>query len=487
MADSRGHIRRSLVMLEAVRGPVLVSVALGLTVSALPFVSNAAFGPVMQAVADAGRGGNLSAVWELDGAMLSREDAPTAGFLGWLATPMPFAVLVVVWAASLVLAQALSFVKAWIDAQVEWKLLTAVRQRVHDHIQSLSMDFFTGTRSGVLMQRVQFEAAGVQRLLTDCLIPPAIDTVVLLAALVYLALLSWQMTIVALILSPLALMALRFAGARLQVATQLMLMTHRAMGGELEETLSGISEIQIFNAQQQRSEQFHEVSRSAAKSTAWMRIWMQAGTTGAQVFVAVSTVLVLIVGVAFSAGLGLTFAGLVVFVGFVPTMFASVQRIIQAYTTYKSTVPNVEATYELLDTRPTVYERRDAVAVDDVRGNVAFEDVVFGYTPQQKILDGLSFSVKEGETLALVGPIGSGKSTIFNLMLRFLTRNGGGSRWTATISAVWRCGRCESRFRNSLSSRSSRRIRYARTSAWPAATQATPRSRKRAGWRTFTA
>src|ERR1700754_4484893 len=113
----RTYIRRSAPMLGAVRGAVATSIVLGLTVSALPFVSNAAFGPVMQAVADAGRGGNLSAVWELDGAMLSREDAPTTGFLGWLATPMPFAVLVVVWAASLVLAQALTFVKAWIDAQ----------------------------------------------------------------------------------------------------------------------------------------------------------------------------------------------------------------------------------------------------------------------------------------------------------------------------------------------------------------------------------
>ncbi len=418
--SARTYLWRSVAMLSAVRGPVMASIALGLIVSALPFVSNAAFGPVMQAVADAGMSGNLSAVWELDGSMFSRSGDATSGLLGWLATPLPFVALIVVWAASLVLAQVLGFARAWIDAQVEWELLTAVRQRVHDHIQSLSLDFFTGARSGVLMQRVQLEAAGVQRLLTDCLIPPSVDAVVLLIALVYLVALCWQMTIIALVLAPLAIIALRFAGTRLQEATQRMLMAHRSMGGELEETISGISEIQVFNAQQQRSEQFHEASRSAAKSTALMRIWIQAGTNGAQVFVALSTVLVLIVGIAFSARLGLTFAGLVVFVGFVPTMFASVQRIIQAYTMYKSIVPNVDATYELLDTQPTVQERQDAVALGEVRGNVVFEDVMFGYSLEQKTLDGLTFSVNEGETLALVGPIGSGKSTIFNLLLRFL-------------------------------------------------------------------
>jgi ATP-binding cassette, subfamily B, bacterial len=97
-----------------------------------------------------------------------------------------------------------------------------------------------------------------------------------------------------------------------------------------------------------------------------------------------------------------------------------VERIIQAYTMYKAIVPNVDATFELLDTQPTVKDTAHAVALGEVRGNVVFEDVVFGYAAQHKILDELSFSVAAGETLALVGPIGSGKSTVFNLLLRVL-------------------------------------------------------------------
>ena len=322
-----------------VRGAVVLSIVLGLTVSALPFVSNAAFGPVMQAVAHAGMGGNLAGVWDLDGSLLSRGDGATSGPFGWLATPLPFVVLLTIWAVALVAAQVLGFVKSWIDAQVEWKLLTVIRRRVHDHIQSLSLDFFTGTRIGALMQRVQLEAAGVQRLLTVCVIPPSVDAVVLVVALAYLIALSWQMTIVALVLSPFAFVALRFTGRSLQAATQRMMMAHRSMGGELEETVSGISEVQVFNAQQRRSERFHEASESAAKSIAMMLIWTNAGTTSAQVLIALSTVLVLIVGVAFSASFGLTFASLVVFVGFVPTMFAAVQRIVTAYSAYKSDLP----------------------------------------------------------------------------------------------------------------------------------------------------
>jgi ATP-binding cassette subfamily B protein len=405
-------------MLRAVRGFVVVSILLGLIASALPYISAAAFGPMMQVIADAGESGNLSRVWDLQGPVL----ATKGDLLGSMAGPVvPFAVLLAAWAISLLLTQLMYFVNAWVGAKVDRLLVTDIRQRVHDHIQTLSLDFFTASRSGALMQRVLTESAGVQRLLTDCLIPPLIDAVVLILAICYLLAISWQMTIAALILTPLALVSLRFAGRHVQAATRRLLDADRAMAAELEETVSGASEIQTFNAQPMRSRRFHEVSDRAAKSDASIVVWMQGTVNGSQVFVALSTIVVLLVGIGYSARFGLTFAGLMVFTGMVPTMFGAAQRVLGAYTTYHAVAPNVASTYELLDTRPTVKEPADAVALPgEVHGNLVFEDVTFGYTQDQTVLDGLSFSIAEGETVALVGGIGSGKSTVFNLLLRFL-------------------------------------------------------------------
>ncbi|ART74054.1 ABC transporter ATP-binding protein [Mycobacterium dioxanotrophicus] len=403
-------------MLRPVRGLLVVLLLLGVVASALPYLTVAAFGPMMQVVADAGRSGNLSGVWDLRGPLVARDN----GLLRSLAGSVPFAVMLAVWAGSLLLAQGMYFVNAWVGTKVERALVVDIRQRVHDHMQTLSLDFFTGSRSGELIQRVTTESAGVQRLLTDCLLPPVIDAVVLVVVIGYLLAISWQMTVAALLLTPLALLVLRFAGRQVQAVMRRVMNANRTMASEVEQTVSGIAEIQLFNAQPVRSRRFRAASQDAAKSDADSVVWMQATVNGSQIFVALSTVVVLIIGVAYSATFGLTFAGLLVFAGMVPTMFGAAQRVLGAYTTYQSVAPNAAATYELLDTQPTVHEPADAVDLGHVRGNVVFEDIAFGYTSDRPVLDGLSFSVAEGETVGIVGGIGSGKSTVFNLVLRFL-------------------------------------------------------------------
>ena len=111
---------------------------------------------------------------------------------------MPLGVIFLIWAGAVVAGLFLQFVKTAIDARLAQSLQRDIRQRIHDHLQSLSLDFFTGEPSGSLMQRVLMEASSVQRLLTQSLIPPIVEIVVLVLALLYLLVLSWQMTIVAL-------------------------------------------------------------------------------------------------------------------------------------------------------------------------------------------------------------------------------------------------------------------------------------------------
>ncbi len=420
--SARPYIRRALGLLGHHKVIVALSILMALLTTLIPFVYSAAFGPLMAILGGvAADPSKWDGIWNLTGRLYSKPNAAElTGFQGWLATPLTFATIFAIWASALVLSHLTSFARAWLDSKLDQRLITDIRQQVYDHMQSLSLDFFTGGKTGALMQRVSSESSGVQRLLTQVLLTPLIDTVVLLIAFIYLLGLSWKMTLVAIALGPLALLMFRYTSGKLQKSAMQMALSGRDLGAELEETISGMADIQVFNAQKKRSARFNAVSKASARFNAEMIAWVYAGASGAQIFIALSTALVLLVGIMFGRQLGLTIASIIVFVQFVPQMFGPVQRLIKSYTDYQSLVPNVVSTYQLLDTKSTVVEKPGAKDLGEVHGDITFDNVHFGYSPTQKVLNGLSFNIKEGETIAFVGPIGCGKSTIMNLTLRFL-------------------------------------------------------------------
>ena len=437
MMSARPYIGRAIRLLAEHKGLTAITMLLSLMVTLFPFVVSIAFSSIFQILGPlagpkppGAQGTSVpgtGSIWDMSAPLFGKTDTSWLADYGlaWLATPLTLKTVLIIWASALVLSQLLGFLRAWIVAQLEARLLRGIQQNIYDHLQSLSLDFFTGGQTGALMQRVLSEAAGVQRLLTQVLLYPLVDIIVLIIVLGYLLALSWQMTLVSFVLAPAVLLMFRYTSRKMQEAARGMAMSGRELGAELEETITGIADIQIFNAQQRRSARFSEASKVAAKNSAGMMAWMGFSNSGAQIFIAMSTALVLIVGIMYHPQFGLTLAAVIAFVQMTPQMFGVVQRLIATYTQYQAQVPNVVATYELLDTKPTVVEKPGAKNLGEVHGNIKFENVVFGYSPTQKVLNGLSFEIQEGETVAFVGPIGCGKSTIMNLLLRFLDPESG--------------------------------------------------------------
>jgi ABC-type multidrug transport system fused ATPase/permease subunit len=428
--SARPYIGRALRLLTKHKSLTATTILLSLLVTLFPFIVSIAFASIFQILGPlAGQGAsavnpNMS-IWERTAPLFGKTDAGSLGGLSWLATPLTLRTILIIWAGALVFSQLLSFLRSWVMAHLEARLLRSLQRSIYDHLQSLSLDFFMGGQTGALMQRVLSEAAGVQRLLTQVMLYPLVDVVVLIIVFVYLFALSWQMTLVSFVLAPLVLLMFRYTSRRMLEAAKGMAMSGRELGAELEQTISGISDIQTFNAQERRSERFAVASKKAAKNSAAMMAWMGFSNSGSQIFIAASTALVLIVGIMYYPRFGLTLAAVIAFVQMTPQMFGVIQRLIATYTLYQSFVPNVVATYELLDTKPSVKEKPGAKSLGEIHGDIKFENVIFGYTKEQKILNGISFDIREGETIAFVGPIGCGKSTIINLLLRFLDPESG--------------------------------------------------------------
>ena len=419
------YVRRALKMLGNHKGIVTATMLLTLLMNLAPFVVAAAFGPIVQILGEAARGDKMGNVWSLTGSLFGTAQPGATGFSAWLSTPLSFTTIFIIWASATVGVVLLRLVNTWMMAVFENNLHAEIQERVYNHIQNLSLDFFTGGKTGALMQRILNETQNVQRMLTQVLLPPLVQAIALIIALAYMIGLSWQMTLVSFALAPVAFILFRYTLKKLEQAANDSMLTNRDLSSELNESISGMADIQVFNAQRKRSRRFSTAVRSAARTTARVFIWMQISNTNSEVYIAVTSALVLGLGIVFGPRFGLELGGVIAFWGLVPNTFTPIQGIISSYTAYQSMLPGIIATYELLDERPTVVEKPNARELPEVHGNVKFDHVNFGYSPMQKILNGISFEIKEGETVALVGPIGCGKSTIMNLLLRFLDPDSG--------------------------------------------------------------
>lgn len=432
--DARPYIKRALKLLSHHKSAVIWSSVLTLIGALLPFVVSASFGPLLEILGNAARGSGMDNVWGLTGSLYKPLPPPGAevtaappltGIRGWLGTPLTFSTIFIIWAVATIGSAALRFVQMWMTSNLEQKIVAEIQGRVYDHLQTLSLDFFTGGKTGGLMQRVLNESQNVQKLITQVLLTPILDVFVLIVALLYLFGMSWQMTLVSFALGPVAFWLFRVTMNKLQSSANHMMEVSRDLNSELNESLTGMADIQIFNAQQKRSGRFATLAHETANQTAKLFMWMHLSNSNSLIYVALSTALVLLVGIQYGPRFGLGLGALVTFTLFIPNMFAPVQRVITSYSTYKSLVPGIVATYELLDTKPTVVEKPNARKLGNIHGDIKFENVVFGYTPFKKILDDISFEIREGEIIAFVGAIGCGKSTIMNLLLRFLEQDAG--------------------------------------------------------------
>src|ERR1043165_9164462 len=265
--SARPYIGRSLKLLGEHKGAVIFTTVLTLVGALTPFLVSASFGPLVEILGNAARSTGMSNVWSSTGSLYKAGPSAT-GLQAWLATPLSFTTIFIIWAAATVGSAVLRFVQMWKTSNLEQRIVSQLQSRVYDHVQTLSLDFFTGGKTGALMQRVLNESPNVQKLITQVMLTPILDVIVLITALFYLFGMSWQMTLVAFALGPVAFVLFRFTMGKLQKSSESMMKTARELNSELNESLTGMSDIQIFNAQEKRSGRFASLAQSTANDTA---------------------------------------------------------------------------------------------------------------------------------------------------------------------------------------------------------------------------
>ena len=305
------------------------------------------------------------------------------------------------------------------------QLLKRLRLDIFKHVQRLSMRFFDKEGTGDLMSRLVNDSEVIGNLFSQSLIQALGSMFNLTAIVVAMFALNWQLALVTLIVVPIMFAATRFFSARARIAQRRTRETLGHLSEHLEEDLTSVREIQAFRREDQNIQHFER------DSAAYRDASVQAASITA-IFAPTMDVLST-VAIAIVAGVGgwlafndvVTVGVVVAFLAYVDRFFRPVQQISTFYTQMQAAFAASERVFELLDTPPTVVDRQDAISLPAVEGSVRFNNVNFGYEEDEMILTGLSLEAKPGETVALVGATGAGKSTIINLVSRFYDVNSG--------------------------------------------------------------
>lgn len=300
------------------------------------------------------------------------------------------------------------------------KLMKSLRVRVFSHIQRLSLDFFTGEKAGRIMTRMTSDIEALSELLQDGII----NLVFQLFTLVYVVSVLFTMnvrlaTIVVLLILPvMTLMTLWFRD-RSEKGYQKVRERIADVMADLQESLAGIRIVAAYNRHRYNEVEHRNIvgdHKVANDETARVSAVYGPGTETVGI---VAQAIVLLIGARMVLDGALRPGELIAFVLYVSAFFAPIQQLVQLYSMYQSGQAAIAKIRDLLDIDPGVAEKPDAVELPPIDGEITFSGVSFEYVEGQPVIRDLNVTVAAGETFALVGTTGAGKSTIAKLVTRF--------------------------------------------------------------------
>jgi ATP-binding cassette subfamily B protein len=318
--------------------------------------------------------------------------------------------------------------QTYLTASVGNKVMGALRVRLFSHLQSMELSFFTRTKTGIIQSRLQNDVGGVANVLTNTMSSILGNTVTVIAALVAMLLLNWQLTIVAVVLMPILVIAQRRLGqvrARIATKTQESLSDMTAI---TQETLSvsGILLSKSFNRQP------FETARYSAENETQIGLQVKETMSGQWFFAMVHIFLSSIPAIVYLVSAWLLGDGSTDITSGTIVAFTTVQaRLLFPLMAIMQTALNLQTSsalfariFEYLDLRPAIKDRPDAVAIPAgaTVGEIEFRDVTFRYPDsrpsERPTLDDISFTILPGQFAAFVGASGAGKTTVSYLVPR---------------------------------------------------------------------
>ncbi|MFW5709036.1 MAG: ABC transporter ATP-binding protein [Chloroflexota bacterium] len=298
------------------------------------------------------------------------------------------------------------------------RVMYDMRKAMFDHMQTLSFSYFDRTPVGWLMSRVMSDSERIADLVTWGMLDVTWATVNIFTALFFMFTINWQLTLMVMLMLPVLLWVAIWFKQRILVEYRVSRKYNSKITGTFNENITGVRIVKANRREHANLMEFNELTHGMYRSS-FRAAWLSAlFLPVVQIISAVAVAIVVWYG-GLQVGEAITIGGIQAFVSYITFMMWPVQDMARVYAQMQQSIASAERVFSLMDAKPELVDCPGAADPGTIRGEVVFENVDFYYEKDKPVLQGFNLHVKPGETIALVGPTGHGKSTIVNLVCRF--------------------------------------------------------------------
>ena len=300
-----------------------------------------------------------------------------------------------------------------------------LRKKMFDRLQGLSFSYFDRTPVGWIMSRVTSDSQRIAELVSWGLLDITWSVTRITTAFIFMLIINWQLALIVIAIIPvLIFVAVQFK-RKILVEYRVVRRMNSKITGAYNENITGVRVAKALVREEENLDEFSELTDEMYQS-GYRAAWLSALFLPVVQIISAFAIGAIVLFGGWQLELGnMTIGGIQAFVMYVTFMLWPIQELARVYAEMQQSIASAERVFSLIDSEADIVDRPDAISVDSIAGDIVFDQVEFYYEEDKPVLKDFNLTIKQGETIALVGPTGAGKSTIVNLLARFYEPKGG--------------------------------------------------------------
>lgn len=309
--------------------------------------------------------------------------------------------------------------RMYIMAKVSNEVLLTIREELYTHIQTLSFQFFDSRPTGKILARIIGDVNYLKEVLSNSVTTLIPDFITILSVVGIMFVKNWKLAAAALSSLPLMILGVAFVQSKSHIRWQIHRKKGSNMNAFVHEDISGMYVVQSFGAEQETKQIFEELLQEHKDSFVDAVRYADAFGPIVDFCWGLGTMVLYFFGVNMILDGMLQVGTLIAFGTYISMFWRPVMNLSNFYNQLVTNIAGAERIFEILDTKPDLTDGETACEMPEITGAVSFRHVTFSYEKEKEVLKDVSFEIEPGQTVALIGPTGAGKSTIVNLICRF--------------------------------------------------------------------